>query len=256
MKDEEQTLKEYIKEEKLQKTFAKVFDRQTIMTVHKIAKKGYFDILEFVVSTGKEAHVFRASDKAGNPRAVKIYKTKTSDFKNMEKYIKGDQRFKEERKTKQDIVFAWAKKEFKNLSLARSAQASVPLPIFVLENVLVMEFIGAKDAEKTLKEIKSTQSELQDYYEQTIDFMAKIFLKKELVHADLSEYNIMVRAAEKKLVFIDMGQGVLASHPYAQEFFERDIQNMTKFFSKHGIETSTQEMLARIKEKKSIYTKE
>src|SRR3989344_1462010 len=99
MKEDYQRLKEYIKEEKLRKTFAKVFDQQTIMTVHKIAKKGYFNILEFVVSTGKEAHVFRASDTAGNPRAVKIYKTKTSDFKNMEKYVNGEQRFKGQRKT-------------------------------------------------------------------------------------------------------------------------------------------------------------
>jgi len=94
----EETIRNYIKEEKLKKTFAKVFDESTIMAVHKVAKKGYFNILEFVISTGKEAHVFRGQDKAGNFLAVKIYKTKTSDFKNMEKYIKGDNRFKKNKK--------------------------------------------------------------------------------------------------------------------------------------------------------------
>ena len=60
----QETLKEYIKEEKLRKIFEQVFDEPTIMALHRTAKKGYFNLLEFVISTGKEANVFRAQDKA------------------------------------------------------------------------------------------------------------------------------------------------------------------------------------------------
>jgi len=246
-------INDYIKEEKLKKTFSKVFDESTIMAVHRVAKKKYFNLLEFVISTGKEAHVFRAVDSGGNFKAVKIYKTKTSDFKNMEKYIKGDQRFKKKRNTKREIVFTWAKKEFKNLTLAKSAGASVPLPIYVFENVLVMEFIGDNIASKTLKDTKKIKN-IKNFYDQTVDFIAKCFFKKELIHADLSEYNILIK--NEKLFVIDFGQGVLSNHPFAKEFFERDIRNLCTYFSKHGLQISFEEMKADIKLKKSIYKKQ
>lgn len=251
---EKEKLKEIIKEEKTRKVFEKVFDYPTLMAVYKIAKKGYFNKLEFIISTGKEAHVFFATDKSNNPRAVKIYKTTTSDFKNMEKYIKGDHRFAAHKKTKKDVVFTWAKKEFKNLSTATEAGASVPKPLFVLENILVMEFIGGDSPAKTLKETRPDKSELENYFEQTIDFIAKIFFTKELIHADLSEYNILVH--KKKLFVIDMGQSVISTHPKAKEFFERDIKNIAIYFSKNGVETGFEELMQKVREKKKKYKKQ
>jgi RIO kinase 1 len=88
-------LKKYLADEAERRVFAKVFSRSAIMAVHELATKGYFGVLEFVVSTGKEAHVFRARDVSGNYKAVKIYKIETSDFKNMNRYLEGDVRFKE-----------------------------------------------------------------------------------------------------------------------------------------------------------------
>ena len=40
---EKEALKGYIKEEKLKKIFAKVFDKRTIMAVHSLANKGLFE---------------------------------------------------------------------------------------------------------------------------------------------------------------------------------------------------------------------
>lgn len=242
-----QKIKEIAKEEKTQKIFEKVFDNQTIMTIHDLAKKGFFDTLEFVISTGKEAHVFRAKDVSGNFRAVKIYKIQTSEFKNMEKYIYGDQRFKKIKKTKKQIVFEWAKKEFKNLHLCRQANASTPNPITVKNNVLVMEFIGKNGIPaKTLKELPPKNQELAEkMYKQVIEFIARIFYLKELIHADLSEYNILVQ--EKKLVFIDLGQAVLSSHKNAQEFFNKDTENIARFFSRHKIEKTHADIINDIK---------
>ena len=86
-------IKEYISEEKIQKTFNQVFDNETIIGLHELAEKGMIEKIEYVVSTGKEAQVFRAVDAAGNFRAIKIYKTKTATFRQMEQYIQGDLRF-------------------------------------------------------------------------------------------------------------------------------------------------------------------
>lgn len=235
------------REENVRKIFDRVFDNQTIMTVHDLAKKGFFDVVEFIVSTGKEAHVFRAKDVSGNFRAVKIYKMDAGEFRTMEKYLTGDQRFKKVRKTRKDLVQAWAKKEFKNLQLCAQAKASTPNPIAVKNNVLVMDFIGENGlAAKSLKDKNPTDKKiLQDYYRQTIEFMARTFYLKELVHADLSEYNILVH--KKKLFFIDLGQGLLTSHKHAKEFFYRDVKNMTAYFSRQGLLKTEEEAIEDIK---------
>ena len=42
------------------------------------------------------------------------------------------------------LVFAWAQKEFRNLTEARKAGVRVPRPIAVRNNVLLMEFVGER----------------------------------------------------------------------------------------------------------------
>ena len=72
--------------------------------------------------------------------------------------------------------------------------------------------------------------------------------KAELVHGDLSQYNILNNSGE--LVIIDCGQAVLTSHPKAEEFFERDVRNMATYFQKIGIKTDYNALRAGIKAKK------
>src|SRR3989344_7878436 len=146
-------LDKYLADENSRKIYEHVFDKSTIQAVHTLAKKGHFTALEFVVSTGKEAHVFKAADSSGNFRAIKIYDVLTSDFRNMEKYIAGDIRFKKMRKGKRELVFAWTKKEYRNLELLMNAGTASPQPVAFRENVLVMEFIGEQGAASpTLKD--------------------------------------------------------------------------------------------------------
>ncbi len=237
-------IRKFVPEEEQRKTFAKVFDKRTIHALHKLASRGYFDIVEHVISTGKEAHVFLAKDSAGNNRAVKIYKTDTSDFNKMYEYLHGDRRFGKVKRNKRDIVFAWAKKEFSNLLLINKVGVSCPMPIAFFENVLVMEFIGTEEIaspslkEKPLKDIKKA-------YKTEVGFLARLLFKAELVHADFSEYNILNRQGE--LVLIDVGQAVLTTHPEAEEFFERDLRNVAKYFSKKGLKKSMEEVKADVK---------
>ena len=236
-----------IRNETDRKTFQKVFDGSTLTTIHQLANKGFYDVLQHVISTGKEAHVFVATDVSENMRAVKIYKTNTSDFKNMMKYIQGDIRFKDVKKDKRDIVFTWTKKEFKNLTTAINANLSVPMPLGFKNNVLVMEYIGNEDASPRLKDFDFDEKTAKQFYKETIDFMAGLY-NAGLVHGDLSEYNILVN--KNRLVFIDIGQAVLLTHPNAREFFERDVDNISRFFSKNGIDTSFDKMYAEIKQEK------
>lgn len=250
--DERISLKKYVPEENTRKTFGRVFDKSTINAVHKLALRGFIDHLEFVISTGKEAHVFRAVDRAGNFRAVKIYKTLTTDFKHMINYIAGDERFKHVPKDRRELVFAWTRKESKNLEKARNAGVRVPLAIGYTENALVMEFIGSEEgvAAKTMKEVGV--GNLDKAYSTIIEWIARMY-KTDLIHSDLSEYNVLVNETEKgeeELVLIDIGQAVLTTHPKAREFFERDVRNISKYFSKKGLEKDYEEVYREIKEAK------
>ena len=69
------------------------------------------------------------------------------------------------KKDKRDFVFAWTRKEFKNLLRMKKAKIKSPVPIAFSENVLVMEFVG-KDgkAAPTLKErpAKKVEKAYQD----------------------------------------------------------------------------------------------
>lgn len=243
-----------IRQEKDKKIFAKVFDEKTFDAIQYLANRNHFDVLEHIISTGKEAHVFVATDLAGNFRAVKIYKKQTTDFKSMTDYVLGDKRFKNVRKEINSLISLWAKKEFSNLVVAMRASLNTPLPIAFKDNVVVMEFIGNKGKEAPrLKDIKVSPELAQNYYSQVVEFIAKLYASG-LIHADLSEYNILVN--ENKLWFIDFAQAVLHSHPKAKIFFERDISNMANYFSKHGLETTFEKMYQDVKNKKTELTTE
>jgi RIO kinase 1 len=257
MKDEEYFAegprKKIFTNEKDLKTFAKIFNIHSIKILHSLASKGFINQVEFIVSTGKEAHVFRASDSSKNFLAVKIYKIKTSEFNKMNEYIQGDYRFTKVKKDKKELVFAWTKKEFKNLEKANKAKVKVPLPIIFKENVLVMEFIGTNGlASLKLKEIKTCDYEY--VYKKIIEYIARLLYLEELIHADLSEYNILIQ--ENEPIIIDLGQAVLTTHPKAKEFFERDVQNIVNYFSKKRIKTNYETAIKEIKKWKPILLKE
>ena len=241
MPEEEEGLAKELKDENVRKVFQRVFDRQTIGTIHSLAMKGNFKHLEFLVSEGKEALVFRAVDDSGSFKAVKVYKITASTFKNMLPYIQGDPRFKKVRNEKTDIVMAWCRKEFRNLEECAKAKVSAPLPNVFLQNALVMEFIGDKEG-NAAPVLKTIVSELDwwDVYRQVVENFARMVFKAKLVHADLSEFNMLYQGG--RIVFIDLGQAVSLQHPKAREFLDRDLKNIARFFSKKGVQKSAEEI--------------
>lgn len=63
--------------------------------------------------------------------------------------------------------------------------------------------------------------------------MRMMFQTCRLVHADLSEYNILWW--KSKAVFIDVSQSVETDHPRALEFLRMDCTNVTDFFRKRKL---------------------
>ncbi len=233
-------------------TIEEVFDQSTRMIIYRFLNSGVINEVNGVVSAGKEARVYWGKTKAGEDRAIKIYLTSSAEFKKgMMMYIEGDYRFKNVKRDTRSLITTWAQKEFRNLEAATKAKIRVPKPLAIERNVLIMEFIGAEGiSAPSLKE--ESPEDPQKTYKQVLTYMRKLFQKAELVHGDLSEYNLMTW--QGKLVMFDMSQSVPTSHPLAQFLLERDITNVNRFFSRQGVKVFPNEQIYKEITKKDVKT--
>lgn len=254
------------------KTIEGVFDTKTLFYLYYLITHGHITYLHGVISTGKEANVYfgeriissqtdkpqtttaksskPSKTKSTNPEtmsiAVKIYRTSTADFKRMREYIIGDPRFKRLRRGIRPLVYAWTQKEYQNLIRMTNAKIKVPTPIVARGNILVMEFIG-KDSipAPRLKDYRyKNHKEALNLFKKLFKYIKRLYRIAELVHADLSEYNVLML---KEPTIIDVSQAVPLEHHNAEEYLERDIMNLVRYFTGLGVETpSVEELLEEI----------
>ncbi|MDY0386005.1 MAG: serine protein kinase RIO [Methanolobus sp.] len=226
-----------------------VFDDPTLKVLYTLSNKGIIRAMGGPISTGKEANVFLAEGKGKNV-AIKIYRISSSTFNSMEEYILGDPRFRNVRHSKRDIIFAWTKKEQRNLIRAKEAGIRVPEPIVAERNVLVMEFMG-KDEKPypQLKDIRLEKEMARTVYDIIINYIDILYNEANLVHGDLSEYNILIIPETGEPVFIDMGQSVTSEHPRSREFLLRDIENIIRYFKKYSIDEDPDQLYSSIRNK-------
>ena len=196
-----------------------------------VRKKVIYE-LKGVISAGKESRVYWGKRFNNGDLAVKIYLTTSAEFrKGILKYIRGDIRFDNYMpKTSKKLMALWARKEFKNYSLLVKAGVSVPQPIAQHQNILIMEFIGEPGVRAPLlKEVKLSINDYERLFHALMKDVRKAYLRANLVHGDLSEYNVMIWHG--KHYIIDVGQAVRNDHPNAKDFLLRDLRTVHKYFA-------------------------
>jgi RIO kinase 1 len=215
------------------KSYDEVFNKQNLMRIYKLMSDGVLDRFDFTISTGKEGNIFRASTEEDDFVAVKIFRTATSTFGDMYKYIAGDPRFfGVTPRNRNKLIMVWAEKEFMNLGLMHRAGVRVPRPITFHKNIIVMEYIGDESA--PAMQLRNVDLPDPDRVARKIlDYISLTYRKASLVHSDLSEFNILMHQGEP--VIIDVGQAVLKDHPHAQEWLERDMGNIARYFRKKDV---------------------
>ncbi len=214
-------------------TIEEVFDKATLMVIYQLLNSGILYEVHGVVNAGKEARIYWGKNKEDKDLAVKIYLTASAEFKKgMLKYIEGDYRFKGVKRDTRSLVFTWAQKEFRNLEQASRAKVRVPKPIAVKNNVVVMEFIG-KDGVNAASLKEQAPIYPEKVYKILLNYLKRLYHNADLVHGDLSEYNIMMW--KSKPVIFDVAQAVPTSHPMADFFLRRDLTNVNKFFKRLGV---------------------
>eukprot|EP01059_Diplonema_ambulator_P005778 TRINITY_DN15563_c0_g1_i1.p1 TRINITY_DN15563_c0_g1~~TRINITY_DN15563_c0_g1_i1.p1 ORF type:complete len:524 (+),score=208.39 TRINITY_DN15563_c0_g1_i1:37-1572(+) len=216
-------------------TTEQVMDPRTRIILFKLVNAGWLESINGCVSTGKEANVYHATGKTGD-HAIKVYKTSILVFKDRDKYVSGEHRFRKGycKSNPRKMVRTWAEKECRNLK--RLAQAGIPCPTVEIlrQHVLVMSFIG-KDGwpAPRLKDANISSETARALYVDLIKMMRVMFHKCHLVHADLSEFNILYM--DHKLYIIDVSQSVEHDHPHALDFLRKDVMNVTDWFRNKGL---------------------
>lgn len=216
-------------------TTEQVLDPRTRMILYKMLNQGVVTEINGCLSTGKEANVYHARFPDGREGAIKVYKTSILVFKDREKYVSGEFRFRHgySKSNPRKMVKLWAEKEMRNLRRLRDAGIYAPNPIMLRSHVLLMDFIGRDGyAAPKLKDAKLSETRYRECYLYCVKMMRTMYQKCKLVHGDLSEYNILYY--QQQLYFIDVSQSVEHEHPSAADFLRKDCRNITDYFTKYG----------------------
>jgi len=177
--------------------------------------------------------------------AVKIYKDiEQRSFRNMGGYLDG--RIGRTIRKRRDILHMlstpasmqafWVNAEYEALVALSGANLSVPKPLFRSGNSLAMEFIaeadGSGDSAKRMRDSRLSDEVVQPLFDSVLAAI-ETMLRYDMIHGDLSPYNILMRGAEP--VFIDFPQVIDARyHSQGAAMLERDVVNMCDFFLRKG----------------------
>ena len=202
-----------------------------------------------IVRKGKEANVYccRGSDLAGREYvAAKVYRSlEQRGFRNDAAYQTGKDRplrkGREKRALTNKTEFGrkvqagiWIHSEFDTLRMLHGAGADVPEPLSCSGSAILMEFIGdGAEAAPMLARVSMAPEEATRCLRRIIDNVT-LWLRCNLIHGDLSAYNILYRDGD--VVVIDFPQAVDARfNPNARNFLERDLENICGHFERVGL---------------------
>jgi len=205
------------------------------LAINALVRASIIEAFGKSLGVGKEADVFDALNPKGERIAVKFHRLGRISFR---------QTLRKRTYTTEPTA-RWlyqsrlaAEREFQALKLLFPQGVAVPEPLSQSRHVVAMGMIeGAELANwkrlarpgKILKEILRN--------------VRKAYLKAGVIHADLSEYNVILKP-NKRILIIDWPQFVTKEHPNAEDLLKRDVQNILQYFRrKHMLGIEFQECL-------------
>ena len=192
------------------------------LAINTLVKAGIIDSFGKTLGVGKEADVYDALSRDGKRIAVKFHRLGRISFRQTRRkrgYIR-------EHSTWLFQSHVSAEKEFQAMQLVYKNGVSVPEPISQNRHVIAMGMIEGAELSK-YKEIQKPEKILKEILRN----VRKAYLKAHIIHADLSDYNIILKP-DGHVLIIDWPQYVMNDHANAEELLERDLKNVLTFFNR------------------------
>ncbi len=208
--------------------------------IEEYKKKGYELSEMMAIRSGKEATVFCVKN-GEKLLALKVYEEpEYRSFQDNKKYLEG--KYYKQHSVRKAIskgnAFSkkythnsWVRREFSLLTKLQQAGMNVPKVYECVDASILMDYIG--DNENAAPRLIDVVLEKDDAVTALKSILKdiQIFIEHKIVHGDLSAYNILWW--NKKPYVIDFPQSVdIAQNPNAQELFQKDIDNIKKYFGK------------------------
>src|SRR5512136_1250356 len=198
--------------------YALVFSGYDTLALMTLTRNGTISALGSKIGEGKESVVYEALGLG--PVAIKFHRVGQRSFSSAR--LNRDYMPEEGHCPWLIASRRSAEREFLALTTLHP-KVSVPLPIAQNRHTVVMSLINGPNLNHCrLEEPQQILDEILVY--------AGIAYRKGVIHADLSEYNILME--EGRSVIIDWPQWVETSHPNARSILERDIDNILTFFKR------------------------
>jgi RIO kinase 2 len=208
------------------------------LAINGLVKANVLEAFGKPLGVGKEADVYDALNPNGERIAVKFHRLGRISFRQIIR--------RRSYSTQRSASWLYqsrlaAEKEYQALQVLFPHRIAVPEPISQNRHVVAMGMIeGAELGE--YKEIPRPEKILGEILRNT----RKAYLKAGIIHADLSEYNIILKP-NRHILIIDWPQYVTKEHPNAEELLTRDIQNILQFFKrKHKLNTDLKEAMGYV----------
>jgi RIO kinase 2 len=192
------------------------------LAINALVKANVISSFGQTLGVGKEADVYDALNPEGKRLAVKFHRLGRISFRQTRRkrgYIR-------EHSSWLYQSHLAAEKEFQAMKLVYKNGVSVPEPISQNRHVIAMGMIEGAELSK-YKDIGKPEKVLRELLRN----LRKAYLKAHVIHADLSEYNIILKP-DGHILIIDWPQAVKTDHANAAELLERDLNNVLVFLSR------------------------
>jgi len=194
------------------------FEGYDALALHSFAERDTISGFGASLGVGKESDVYEV--QSYEPMALKYHREGYTNFREV---------MKERDYTSDRDHVSWlytarkaAEREFEALE-ALYPQVSVPRPIDQNRHAIVMEKIDGVELSRTGLEDEQVRPVLGLILREMRDAYTE-----GRVHADMSEYNVFV--SEEGITIFDWPQAIPTDHENAEEFLERDVENIVGYF--------------------------
>jgi RIO kinase 2 len=211
------------------------FDSYDLLALSDFVRRDQVKSIGGQIGVGKESIVLEAQGDA--PLAIKFHRQGRTSFKHV-------RRLRDHLKDKPRVPWLYAaslaaRREYQVMEKLYS-KVSIPRPVAISRHALAMEYVPGP----LLNRI--TLEDPEDGLRLILGEVGRA-LGQGIIHADLSEFNIII--TDSGPVIIDWPQAVDAAHPHADELLKRDLGNVLRFFQrKYRIDMPLVEALSVVRE--------